>query len=64
MLMINVLYSVDNYYAGMRFAFSLEVRTRQCTGLLAYVASPLHPDHVLLEIVNKTVSGPTGTSWM
>jgi len=34
----------------------MDIRTTQCTGLLAYVATPLYPDHVLLEIVNGTVS--------
>ena len=51
-----LLSAVDRYRPGIRFAFSMEVRTTQCDGLLAYVATPLYPDHVLLEIVNGTVS--------
>ena len=51
-----LLSAVDSFYAGIRFTFSMDIRTTQCTGLLAYVATPLYPDHVLLEIINGTVS--------
>lgn len=46
---------VNNFYAGKRFTFSLDFRTYNCNGILLYVATPLYPDHVLLELANGRV---------
>ena len=46
---------VDNVYVGVQFTFSVEFRTTVCSGLLAYVASPLYSDHIVLELYNGTV---------
>lgn len=54
LLSINIVL-VDNFYAGKRFTFSMDIRTHNCTGILLYVATPLYPDHFLLELIDGRV---------
>ena len=54
LLSINIVL-VDNFYAGKRFTFSMDIRTYNCTGILLYVATPLYPDHFLLELIDGRV---------
>ena len=46
---------VDNFYAGKRLTFSMDIRTHNCTGILLYVATALYPDHLLLELADGRV---------
>ena len=50
-----ILSLVNNFYAGKRFKFGMDIRTFNCTGILLYVATPLYPDHVLLELTDGMV---------
>ena len=48
--------AVDRFSVGVKFGVSFEFRTSRCSGVLLYVASPFYPDHLLLELVDGTVS--------
>lgn len=48
--------TVDELSGGVDISMSIEFRTTQCTGLLLYIASSTHPDHLVLEIVDGLVS--------
>ena len=52
---IIVIVVVNNFYGGKRFTFSMDFRTLNCSGILLYVATPLYPEHVLLELLDGRV---------
>ena len=47
---------VDNFNVGIRFSFSVDFRTENCSGVLLYIASSIFPDHVLVELRGGRVS--------
>ena len=61
LLIKTFLRTVEDFDGGTSFSFSLRFRTSSCSGLLLYSHSLLFPDHLLVELLNGTVSTPSHT---
>jgi hypothetical protein len=46
---------LDEVSGGVHLSVTFDLRTTSCTGLLLYTASSVHPDHLVLELVDGVV---------